>query len=105
MKSFRIADAPKFPADHDVTRKVTLNKTDLEENNNKYYAGEIQVAKNGLARIFTDYGRVGKTSTQEVRMCTSLAEAEQEFEKLIKSKVKKGYTEIKLVKADVGSDI
>lgn len=104
MKSFSIEQAPKFP-DYDVTRKVTLNKTDLEENNNKYYSAEIQVAKNGLARIFTDYGRVGKTSAKDVRMCSSPSEAEHEFDKLIKSKIKKGYVEIKLIKADVGSDI
>lgn len=104
MKSYKIAAAPKFPG-YEVIRKVTLNFTDIEKNTNKYYSGEIQLGKTGTARIFTDYGRVGVTSTQEVRMCDSVAEAQIEFDKLLKSKIKKGYTEIKLVKADVGSDL
>jgi poly [ADP-ribose] polymerase len=104
MKSYKLAVAPKFPT-YEVIRRVTLNFTDIEKNNNKYYSGEIQLANTGQARIFTDYGRVGSTPTQEVRLCDSVAEAQKEFDKLVKSKIKKGYTEIKLVKADVGSDL
>lgn len=104
MKTYDLSSAPKFP-DYDVVRRIALNFTDIEHNNNKYYAGEVQVSKTGAARIFTDYGRVGGTATKQVRLCDSVIEAEKEFDKLVKSKIKKGYIEIKLVKADVGSEV
>lgn len=95
---------PSFPSNYDVTKRVTLNFTDIVNNNNKYYNLEVQVAKTGDARIYTVYGRVGGTSAKEYRVCSSQSQAEAESDKIIKSKTKKGYVEVKLVKADVGSD-
>ena len=95
---------PNFPAGYDVTKRVTLNFTDIVNNNNKYYNLEIQVAKNGEARIYTQYGRTGGTAAKEYRICSNQSQAEVESDKIVKSKTKKGYVEVKLIKADVGSD-
>lgn len=105
LKAYSAGDEPKFPASYDVTKRTTLNFTDVINNNNKYYNLEVQVAKNGEARIFTQYGRVGGTAAKEYRVCTSQSQAETEADKIIKAKTKKGYVEVKLVKADVGSDV
>jgi poly [ADP-ribose] polymerase 2/3/4 len=106
LKAYSAGEEPKFPAGYDVTKRTTLNFTDVIANNNKYYNLEVQVAKNGEARIFTQYGRVGAPNpAQEYRVCSSQSEAESEADKIIKAKTKKGYQEIKLVKADVGSDV
>jgi poly [ADP-ribose] polymerase len=105
LKAYSAGEEPKFPANYDVTKRTTLNFTDVINNNNKYYNLEVQVAKTGEARIFTQYGRVGGTAAKEYRVCESSSQAESESDKIIKAKSKKGYVEVKLVKADVGSDV
>lgn len=106
LKSYSAGSEPAFPSNYDVTKRTTLNFTDIGENNNKYYNLEVQVAKSGEARIFTQYGRVGApNAAKEYRVADSASHAELEADKIIKAKTKKGYQEIKLVKADVGSDV
>lgn len=105
LKAYSAGSEPSFPANYDVTRRVTLNFTDIINNNNKYYNLEIQVSKTGDARIFTQYGRVGGTAAKEYRVCDSSSQAESESDKIVKAKTKKGYVEVKLVRADVGSDV
>ena len=105
LKAYSAGEEPSFPAGYEVTRRTTLNFTDVVKNNNKYYNLEIQVAKTGEARIFTQYGRVGGTAAKEYRVCDSQGQAEVESDKIIKAKTKKGYVEVKLIKADVGSDV
>ena len=105
LKAYSAGDEPNFPANYDVTKRTTLNFTDVINNNNKYYNLEVQVAKTGEARIFTQYGRVGGTAAKEYRICDSQGQAESEADKIVKAKSKKGYQEVKLVKADVGSDV
>ncbi len=105
LKAYSAGEEPKFPAGYDVTKRTTLNFTDVINNNNKYYNLEVQVAKSGEARIFTQYGRVGGTAAKEYRVCDNQSHAESEADKIIKSKTKKGYVEVKLVKADVGSEV
>lgn len=105
LKSYDAGSEPAFPANYEVTKRTTLNFTNIGENNNKYYNLEVQVAKTGEARIFTMYGRVGGTAAREYRVADSAAHAESEADKIIKAKTKKGYQEVKLVKADVGSDV
>jgi poly [ADP-ribose] polymerase len=104
IKSYSEGSEPFFPAKYEVVKRTTLNFTDIINNNNKFYNLEIQVAPTTEARIYTNYGRVGGTIAKEYRMFSNQSEAEKEAEKIIKSKVKKGYTEIKLLKADVGSE-
>jgi predicted DNA-binding WGR domain protein len=87
-------------------KRWTLNFTDIINNNNKYYNLELVKASNGAFYIFTVYGRVGAPNpAKEYRSCYNQAEAENEAEKIVKSKTKKGYVEVKLAKADVGSDV
>ena len=104
LVAYSAGDEPSFPSDYEVTKRVTLNFTDIVNNNNKFYNLEVQVAKSGDSRIFTMYGRVGGTSAKEYRVAESQSHAESEADKIIKSKIKKGYVEVKLVKADVGSE-
>jgi len=89
----------------DVLKRYTLNFTDIINNNNKYYNLEIQESKDGKFYLYTQYGRVGGTAAKEYRICSGQADAESEAQKIIKSKLKKGYVEVKLVQATVGSDV
>lgn len=89
----------------DVFKRYTLNFTDIGHNNNKFYSIELVEASNGQIYIYTVYGRVGASGAKEYRACSSKADAESEAEKIVKAKTKKGYVEVKLVKADVGSEI
>lgn len=86
-------------------KRWTLNFTDIINNSNKFYNAEIVESSDGKFYLFTNYGRVGGTAAKEYRQCQSLNEAEKEADKIIKSKTKKGYVEVKLVRADVGSDV
>lgn len=86
-------------------KRWTLNFTDIIDNHNKYYNLEIVKSDKGDFYLYTQYGRVGAPSpAKEYRQCTSQAQAETEAQSIIKSKTKKGYIEVKLAKADVGSD-
>lgn len=105
LTAYTAGEEPSFPSDYDVVKRTTLNFTDIVNNNNKYYNLEVQVAKNGNSRIFTQYGRVGGTAAKEYRVCTGQSHAETEADKIIKAKTKKGYVEVKLAKADVGSEV
>lgn len=86
-------------------KRYTLNYTDIINNNNKYYNLEVLETKDNSWYLFTQYGRVGGTAAKEYRACSSKSDAESEAEKIVKAKTKKGYVEVKLVKADVGSEV
>mgnify|MGYP003490117721 CR=1 FL=1 len=83
----------------------TLNLTDIIKNSNKFYNIEVIKSDKDEFYLYTNYGRVGGTSAKEYRLCSSQADAEMEAFKIIKSKMKKGYNEVKLVKTDVGSEL
>jgi len=119
IKSFKIEDinAPKFGDDYEVIDQVVLNLTNIGGNNNKFYSMELQKS-NGDYRIFTHYGRVGDTGVKEGRYFLksnteqkkgkTLEEsirgtAEKEFNRLLKSKQKKGYLKVDMASAEVGS--
>jgi poly [ADP-ribose] polymerase len=89
----------------DVLKRYTLNFTDIINNNNKYYNLEVQLGQDNQYYLYTQYGRVGGTAAKEYRICSSQPDAETEAEKIVKSKIKKGYVEVKLVQAAVGSDV
>lgn len=87
-------------------KRWTLNFTDIVNNNNKYYNMEIVKSDKNEFFIFTQYGRVGAGNpTKEYRSADNQSHAELEGEKIIKSKLKKGYVEVKLTKSDVGSEV
>lgn len=89
----------------DVFKRYTLNFTDIINNNNKYYNLELIEATDGKFYLYTQYGRVGAAGVKEYRLCSDKYDAEKEAEKIVKSKTKKGYVEVKLLKADVGSEV
>lgn len=87
-------------------KRWTLNFTDIINNNNKYYNLEVVKSDKDKFFLFTQYGRVGAPSpAKEYRSCDSQSEAESEAEKIVKSKTKKGYVEVKMAKVDIGSDV
>ena len=86
-------------------KRWTLNFTDIINNNNKFYNLEIVKSNDGNYYLYTVYGRVGASGAKEYRACSSQYQAESEAQSIIKSKNKKGYVEVKLAKADVGSDL
>lgn len=105
LKAHKLGTEPYANESYEVASRRTLNCTKIDSNNNKYYSAEIWQLKNGKTKLFTEYGRVGaQNPAREIRMCDSQYHAEQVLEGLIKSKTKKGYVEVKLLKADVGSD-
>lgn len=90
-------------ANYEVVNKKTLNFFDAVKNSNKYYTIELHKGDVNY-RVFTDYGRLGITSTKQVRETDDLSVAEKEFDKIFKSKVKKGYKEVELAQSTTGSD-
>lgn len=102
-----------LPVDKSITnvnvseslQRWTLNFTDIVNNNNKFYNLEIIKDDKGKMYLYTVYGRVGAGGAKEYRVCESQAQAEKEALSIIKSKTKKGYVEVKLAKADVGSSV
>ena len=94
-----------FDSKYDVTKSVTLQMTDFEGGNNKFYQMELHVGSSGKVRIYSAYGRTGKTPVKEERIPDSLPAAESEFVKIQKSKEKKGYREVKMVSTTQGSDV
>ena len=53
---------PSFPDDFEIVKKAVLQKTDIGENNNKYYAIELHKAAAAF-RVFTHYGRTDDLET------------------------------------------
>lgn len=100
-----------LPVDKSITnvnvvesvKRWTLNFTDIVNNNNKFYNLEIVKDNSGKVYLYTVYGRVGAGGAKEYRVCSTQSQAESEAASIIKSKTKKGYVEVKLAKADVGS--
>jgi len=61
----------------------------IEGNNNKFYAIEIQKnPDSGEHRIFTHYGRINTSNVWDYRGPMSLAEAQKEFDKIVNKKLK-----------------
>lgn len=86
-------------------KRWTLNFTDIVNNNNKFYNAEVLETSDHKFYLYTVYGRVGASGAKEFRACSSKSDAEVEGEKIIKSKIKKGYVEVKLAKSDIGSEV
>jgi poly [ADP-ribose] polymerase len=98
-----------FPADYDVIRTATLNKTDLTGGNNKYYQIEAHVSKDKKKyRLYSRYGRVGQDGVEEERVPPqdepSLLAA-FEFLKGEKTSARKGYVEVQMAATKMGSSV
>jgi len=78
----------------ETTKHKVLHCGNVEGNNNKFYSLEIQKNPAGEYRIFTHYGRLGKTAVFEVRdeyngqSITDVTIIEQEFETILNSKLR-----------------
>jgi poly [ADP-ribose] polymerase len=98
---------PSFPKTFKVTKRWEGSCTDVVKNSNKFYHIEIQVAANGEARIFTMYGRVGKTPAREYRYYSTENSCLSDYESIIKKKSnrkKDPYREVDLAITSIGSD-
>ena len=105
--------APAFPDRFTVVRYAVLNRSDLIQNNNKFYVLELHEAAAAATaagqqqyRLFTHYGRVGTAGVREARFADERAMLDAEFERILKEKTgpKKGYVPVDVAKAVVGSD-
>jgi predicted DNA-binding WGR domain protein len=98
-----------FPSSYDVIECVTLNKTDLTGGNNKYYHIEAHASKDGKKfRLYSRYGRVGNSGVEEERIPPQNEQSlKQAFQFLKKEKTgsRKGYVEVKLASAKMGSEV
>lgn len=78
-----------------VLRKVVLNFASLRANSNKSYILEVHEGINpGEFGVYCEYGRLNSTPATKYRLFSSEYEANREFDKILKSKVKKGYKEV-----------
>lgn len=101
---------PKFPADFQVIQKAVLQVTDIKTNRNKYYAVELHAANNKY-RVYTHYGRTDDLDTnpdagaRESRYFNTLDDARLQYQKIYgeKTSTKKGYKELSLASAKIGS--
>lgn len=94
----KLLKSRKVPTDENDGFTKTLKHKVLfcgnpEGNNNKYYSIELQVNPKGKHRLFTQYGRLGKTTTYEVRdeylgKPLDFTTADREFEVILASKLK-----------------
>lgn len=102
---------PEFPTDFQVTKKAVLQVTDIKTNRNKYYCIELHTGGPGQFRVFTHYGRTDDLDTnpnagqKESRYLPSLAAAEAEYASIYREKTspRKGYKELSLASARIGS--
>lgn len=96
--------------DYEVVKNIVLQVTDVKNNNNKFYSLELHKSKGGDHRLFSHYGRTDDletkgddAGTKECRYGDQWS-IEREYDKIVKSKQKKGYKEVHLAKSNIGSD-
>jgi predicted DNA-binding WGR domain protein len=90
--SLHVKDLPSFSVKQ-VEQRVVLNYIRIQTNSNKFYIMEFQegVGDDGSYRIYIEYGRVGRPPRRHERCFLSRSKAREEFDKILKSKRKKGY--------------
>jgi len=88
LKSQKVSSADVGTFTETTMFKV-LHCGNIEGNNNKFYVLEKQKdSKTGQFRLFTHYGRLGKTNTYEVRGPAEEEDVDKEFARILKSKMK-----------------
>jgi predicted DNA-binding WGR domain protein len=112
MSKVKTSSTPTLKS-YDVSKVKELNFFDLtgekaktNGSSNKSYHAELWVSKDGKeSEIFTIYGPTGGTQNKDYRYYgDDVAAAEKEFDKIIKSKIKKGYQEIDVAQRNLGTD-
>lgn len=90
------ANAYPFTPQSALEHKM-LNYADIVNNNNKYYEIILQQGTGTYPfRVYTKYGRVNLSAKEEGRFFNSVYDAQAEYSKILKSKLRKGYVEIEL---------
>ena len=87
---------------------LTGSKAKTQGSSSKFYHIELHTPTSPnqtQAQLYTEYGPTGKVQAREYRVFNTEAEAKKEFDKIIKSKLKKGYMEVDVAIRVVGSDI
>jgi poly [ADP-ribose] polymerase len=106
--------APPFPDEFEIRKKAVLQLTDIRSNHNKYYAIELHAGTlrgSAVWRVFTHYGRTDdleanpEAGRKECRFFASPAEAEALYDAIYREKTspRKGYRELSLASARIGS--
>jgi poly [ADP-ribose] polymerase len=116
-KAYKVGapDEPSFPADYEIVKRAILQYTDLKKNNNKYYAVELHKGTGSGDegfRVYTHYGRTDDLETnpnagaRECRYFPSLAKATAAYDQIYRQKTSpaKGYKELSLASAKIGSE-
>ena len=89
--SLHVKDLPSFSVKQ-VEQRVVLNYVRIQTNSNKFYMMEFQEGVGDFSyRIYIEYGRMGRSSRRHEKCFLSRSEAREEFDKILKSKRKKGY--------------
>lgn len=102
----------------ETTKFEILHQANVETNHNKFYCLELQKnPSTNKYRLFSHYGRLGKTNMYDVRPAPDLQTAEKEFESILKKKKKgkrvkdkngniaiENYEKIETSKPTVGSE-
>jgi len=73
---------------------VTLNQTNIQNNNNKYYIIQV-LDEDGDYFCYTRWGRVGENGQNKCLPCDGLGAAQKEFCKKFKEKTKNDWIKIK----------
>jgi predicted DNA-binding WGR domain protein len=91
LKPIQSPDSPSFVVTY-VEQHVVLNYVSIESNSNKFYIMEFQEGIGDYPfRVYTEYGRMGRTPRKEGRYYLTRREAKTEFESILSSKKAKGY--------------
>lgn len=107
-----VKNAPLLPeGSYKVAEVNELNSFDLsgtknktKGTSNKFYHAELQVSTtNDKAQIFTMYGPTGKPQKKEWRYYDNENAARKDYDKILKSKRKKGYKDIDVAQRAYGS--
>ena len=89
--SLHVKELPSFSVKQ-VEQRVVLNYVRIQTNSNKFYIREFQEGVgDGSYRIYIEYGRMGRPPRRHERCFRSRSKAREEFDKILKSKRKKGY--------------
>lgn len=80
-------------------------KANTKGTSNKTYHAELQKAKSGTkVQIYTMYGATGSVQASNWRYYNDLDVASKDYERILKSKRKKGYKDIDVAQRALGSD-
>ena len=84
---------------------LDANKIGVKGTSNKFFHIELQIESVGpRAQIYTEYGPTGFPARKEWRHYQDKFVAGEEYEKILKSKRKKGYKDIDIAQRAIGSE-